>query len=239
MPRSGSQGARARAPKRNAATPHPAVTAHAGCLGTRPNSPESFATALAFPVDCLEADVRFTPDNEAYLSHDPVPMPLPREVMRLRDLLKLAASRPTVRLNLDLKEYTGVKEMAALVKRSRMRGRVFLTGIGLRTVPEVKANVDGLPYLLNASPGLWHRCTAAGAAAFARTVRSTGARGLNTHHAFVTRRLARALAAAGLSLSVWTVDGEREMRRLLDLPADNITSNRIDTLLELRSGRAR
>lgn len=239
MPRSGSQGARPRAPKRNAATPHPAVTAHAGSLGTRPNSPESFATALAFPVDCLEADVRFTPDNEAYLSHDPLPMPLPREVMRLRDLLKLAASRPTVRLNLDLKEYTGVKEMAALVKRSRMSGRVHLTGIGLRTVPWVKANVDGLPYLLNARPGLWHRFTAAGAAAFARAVRATGARGLNAPHASVTPRLARALAAAGLSLSVWTVDREREMRRALDLPADNITTNRIDTLLALRGGRAR
>lgn len=239
MPRSGSHGTRARTPKRNAATPHPTVTAHAGSLATRPNSPESFAAALAFPVDCLEADVRFTPDNEAYLSHDPAPMPLPREFMRLKALLKLAASHPTVHLNLDLKEYTGIREMAALVKRSRMSGRVHLTGIGRRSVPWVKANVDGLPYLLNASPRFWHRFTAAGAAAFARAVRATGARGLNTHHAFVTRRLARALAAAGLSLSVWTVDGEREMRRLLDIPADNITTNRVDTLLALRSGEAR
>jgi hypothetical protein len=38
---------------------------------------------------------------------------------------------------------------------------------------------------------------------------------------------------------VWTVDGEPEMRRILGLPADNITTNRVDTLLALRNGRSR
>jgi glycerophosphoryl diester phosphodiesterase len=38
---------------------------------------------------------------------------------------------------------------------------------------------------------------------------------------------------------VWTVDGEREMHRLLSMPADNITTNRVDVLLALRNGRSR
>ena len=47
------------------------------------------------------------------------------------------------------------------------------------------------------------------------------------------------LSAAGLSVSVWTVDGERDMHRVMGLPADNITTNHVDTLLALRNGRVR
>ena len=238
MPRSGTKGARERVPQGKAAKPHPTVTAHAGSLGTRRNSPESFKAALAFPVDYVEADVRFTPDNHAYLAHDPLPVAQQKGAMRLKDLLNLAASHPTVRLNLDMKEYSGIGEMAALIKRSKMGSRVLLTGIGRDAMPQVRGRVDGLPYLLNARPNLWQRFTSAGAAAFARAVKATGALGLNVHHPFITRRLARALSAAGLSVSVWTVDGERDMRRVMGLPADNITTNHVDTLLALRGGRA-
>jgi len=238
VPRSGSQGARKRAPHRNAAVPHPTVTAHAGSLHTRMNSPESFKAALAFPVDYLEADVRFTKDLDAYLSHDPLPIPHQRNAMKLEELLKLVTPHKRVCLNLDMKEYSGIAEMAALIRRSGMATRVLLTGIVREAVPQVRARGVGLPYLLNAHPGFWHRFTATGAAAFPRTVTSCGALGLNVHHSFITRRLARALSTAGLSVSVWTVDREREMRRFLKLPADNITTNRVDTLLALRDGRA-
>ena len=215
------------------------VTAHAGCLGTRKNTLESFKAALAFPVDYLEADVRFTPANDAYLSHDPLPLPQQRDAMRLKELLKLVAPHKRVRLNLDMKEYSGLGEMAALLRHSGMGSRVILTGIVREAIPQVRARGVGLPYLLNARPGFWHRFTTVGAAAFPRVVQSCGALGLNVHHAFITRRLARSLSAAGLAVSVWTVDGEREMRRVLSMPADNITTNRVDVLLGLQSGRQR
>jgi len=239
MSRSGSRIVEKRTRRANAAEPHPTVTAHAGSLGTPPNTPASFTAALEHPVDYLEADVRFTPDNEAYLSHDALRMPLPRGTMRLKELLKLAAARRKVRLNLDMKEYTGIGEMASLIKRSKMGSRVILTGIVRGAVRWAKASGDGLPYLLNAHPNAWQRFTTPGAARVARESKACGARGLNTHHAFVTRTLARALAGAGLSLSVWTVDGEREMRRILDLDVDNVTTNRVDALLALRNGRTR
>jgi glycerophosphoryl diester phosphodiesterase len=236
---SGLERAKKRAPHGNVAEPHPAVTAHAGSLGTGKNTLESFKAALKFPVDCLEADVRFTPENEAYLSHDPLPLPLQRNAMRLEDLLKFVVPHKRVRLNLDMKEYTGIGEIAALIRRSKMTHRVILTGVDKDAMSHVRGSADGLPYFLNAQPNLWQRFTATGAAALARTIRAYGARGLNAHHLFVTRRLSRALAAAGLEVSVWTVDGEREMRRFLSMPVDNITTNRVDTLLALRNGRRR
>ncbi len=215
------------------------VTAHAGCLDTEANTPESFRAALAFPVDCLEADVRFTPENVPYLAHDALAAPLRDKAMSLADLLRLVAPHPGVRLNLDIKEYTGIGKMSDLVTRSGIRSRVLLTGITADVVGRVRKEGDGLPYLLNASPSLRERFTDAGAAELAGRIRESGARGLNVHHRLLTARLARRLRAAGLSVSVWTVDDVRRMRRMMRLSVDNITTRRIDTLLALRSGEAR
>jgi glycerophosphoryl diester phosphodiesterase len=239
MLRSGSSGVRAAVPAKQARKKNPSVTAHAGCLGTPANSRESFLKALAQPVDYLEADIRFTQSGEAYLSHDRLPPSGQRNAMRLKELLALVARRPKVRLNLDMKEVTGLAEMARQVKRAGMASRVVMTGLSGADLRVAREKGDGLPYLYNHTPGFLQRFTARGAAALARAVGESGARGLNTHHAFVTRKVARAMREAGLQLSVWTVDGERGMRRMLRLGAHNITTNRVDVLLGLRGGRQR
>ncbi len=239
MSRSGSPGVRAPAPAKQPRKKSPSVTAHAGSLGTRANSRESFLEALAFPVDCLEADVRFTGAGEAYLYHDRLPPARLSGAMRLKELLALVARRSRVRLNLDMKETTGIAEMARLVKRAGMASRVMMSGLSGDALRVAREKGGGLPYLYNHAPGILQRFTSRGATALARTIRESGARGLNTHHAFVTRKIARAMREAGLELSVWTVDGEREMYRMLRLGADNITTNRVDVLLGMRGGRQR
>jgi glycerophosphoryl diester phosphodiesterase len=214
------------------------VTAHAGSLDTPANTPESFRAALTFPVDYLEADVRFTRQNVPYLAHDALPPALQGGAMTLAALLELAAARTDVRLNLDMKEYSGIAEVARLVTGSGMRSRVLLTGITADVVSRVRGEADGLPYLLNASPSPRERFTAAGAAVLLSRVRECGAVGLNVRHRLLTRGLARRLSAAGLSVSVWTVDDARAMRRMIRLSVDNITTRRIDALLALRDGGA-
>jgi glycerophosphoryl diester phosphodiesterase len=237
MSRSGSQSAHD--PAAIYIEPRPAVTAHAGSLGTPGNTLRSFQAALEHPVDWLEADVRFTPDRVPYLAHDPLPVPRQGKAMSLEALLGLAAAHPAVRLNLDLKELDGLREMRGLIERSGIGSRVLLTGVTAADVARVRGQADGLPYMLNARPSLWQRLTRAGAAGLIARIREYGACGLNVHHRFITRRLARALRAAGLSVSVWTVDTEREMRRVLALPVDNITTHRVDRLLAMRAEVAR
>ena len=238
MTRSGSSGVRAPAPAKKARGKIPTVTAHAGSLGTRANTKESFLAALALPVDYLEADVRFTRAGGTYLSHDPLPPARQRDAMRLEELLAMVARRPGVRLNLDMKEVTGIEEMSRVVKRAGMASRVVLTGLSGDGLRAAREQGGGLRFLYNHAPGFLQRRTARGAAALARSIRESGARGLNAHHLLVTRRIARAMADAGLALSVWTVDGEREMRRILRLGADNITTRRVDVLLGLREREA-
>lgn len=157
--------------------------------------------------------------------------------MHLEDLLRLAAAHPRVNLNLDMKEYTRIREIPGLIHRCGMISRVLLTGITPDAVPKVRGNADGIPYLLNVHPTLRERFTVAGAAALAHKIQACGAQGLNVHHRLITRRLARALAAEGLYLWVWTVDGARRMRRMIRLPVDNITTCRADLLFALRKGR--
>jgi glycerophosphoryl diester phosphodiesterase len=239
MSRSGSPGVRASAPAKKARKKTASVTAHAGSLGTTANTKESFLAALAVPVDYLEADVRFAKNGDAYLAHDILTPPRQRTAMSLKDLVSLVQRHPKVRLNLDMKEVTGIAAMVKLVKRAGMSARVLMTGLSGDDLRVAREDGGGLPYLYNHAPNLLQRLTARGAASLARQIRESGARGLNTHHLFVTRRIARAMRDAGLALSAWTVDGERGMRRMLRLGADNITTNRVDVLLGLRNGRNR
>lgn len=48
----------------------PLVTAHAGCLGTEPNSRESIVAAYNSPADVVEVDVRISVDGTVFLMHD-------------------------------------------------------------------------------------------------------------------------------------------------------------------------
>ena len=238
MPWSVSAGAPLHTATGPARTSFPSITAHAGSLHTASNARDSFEAALAFPIDYLEADVRFTRNHVAYLSHDVLPESLQSKAMSLEDLMKLAAPHPSVRLNLDMKELSGLREMTGLVHRFGMASRVLLTGLTKEAMPEVLGNASGLPYLLNARPNLRKRFTASGAAELVRAIRACGALGLNTHHRFISRRLARALSEAGLSLSVWTVNALPRMRRMIRLPVDNITTCRVDQLSALRERKA-
>jgi glycerophosphoryl diester phosphodiesterase len=48
------------------------ITAHAGCMGTEPNSEASFRAAYSSPADIIEADIRITADGTPVLAHDEV-----------------------------------------------------------------------------------------------------------------------------------------------------------------------
>jgi glycerophosphoryl diester phosphodiesterase len=210
------------------------ITAHAGCLGTADNTAESFAAALTYPVDYLEADVRFSADGRAYLSHDPLPEAEIQKAMSLDALLAMAATHPTARLNLDLKEYSALDAMVELVARRGMGDRIVLTGIETANMGAARASCSSLVYFLNASPSLPQRRTAAGAGALARKVAGYGAAGLNTYYRYATLNIARVLSEAGLLLSVWTVDSAEDIRASLAMGADNVTTRRIDLALALR-----
>ncbi|MGW2896793.1 glycerophosphodiester phosphodiesterase, partial [Streptomyces sp. NPDC001212] len=62
-------------------------------------------------------------------------------------------------------------------------------------------------------------------------------RWLNYRFTLVDRDLAARVHRDGYLLSVWTPDTRRSLRRLLDLGADSITTNRVDLLHTLRTAQ--
>jgi len=186
------------------------ITAHAGALGTAPNTLPCVQAALAFPgADILEVDVRFLPDGTPALGHDRVGSDSPT----LEAVFELMRSGQT-RVNLDMKETSHMLQAEQLVVQYGLQVRAFLTGIEAKDVPAVWG--CGIPYYLNA--------------ANAAAALELGALGINISYRQCTKKLVRAAHASGLLVSVWTVDRRSAMKKMLRLGVDNITTRRPDVL---------
>ena len=76
------------------------ITAHSGSDGTPDNSLACVRYALSTAADAFEVDVRRLSDGTLALGHDAADHTAPT----LREVFTLAAAKPGVRVNCDLKE---------------------------------------------------------------------------------------------------------------------------------------
>jgi len=186
------------------------ITAHAGALGTKPNTQESIEAALACPgVDCIEVDVRFLPDGTPALGHNTVD----KTSLKLADVFALLKGSHLT-INLDMKEHTHLPQVIEMAIAQGFAQYAFFTGLREHHLP-----VAGLPYYLNGTD-----CAAA---------KSLGAVGINFHHRKCSRRLIKQARKLGLLVSVWTIDKPRRMRKLRRMGVDNITTRHPDILAEI------
>ncbi|UVI28923.1 glycerophosphodiester phosphodiesterase [Paenibacillus spongiae] len=233
----------------------PMVAAHTGC-GTAPdNTYASFLEGVQMKADIVEIDIRVTTDGTAILLHDDSPYlreytfeQLNRrenraklaaayeehELVRLEDVLRYVQSH-TAKLNLDVKDASGIEPTIALVQQYQAQDRVFITGCSdgiTKHYPDIKV-------LMN-TPDSLSREDAADYASFANRIckeASNGAYfGLNmaygTCHADVTE-LAR---EQNLAVWVYTVNEQEEMMRLIELGVNAITTRRPIRLQEVIRG---
>ena len=90
------------------------ITAHSGSDGTPDNSLACVRYALSTAADAFEVDVRRLADGTLALGHDAADHTAPT----LREVLALAAAKPGVRINCDLKERGLEPAVAALAADS-------------------------------------------------------------------------------------------------------------------------
>ncbi len=158
----------------------PLITAHAGCMGTLPNSRESFVAAFSSKADIVEADIRSTRDGIPVLTHDdaiftrgskPIKVGSLDWVeigalvdsgrvdgtMRLETYLDLAAELDgTIRggastvLNLDIKEPAVLGAVAKILRDRGLASSVLFSGLELDGLREARKTLAGLRYLFNA-----------------------------------------------------------------------------------------
>jgi glycerophosphoryl diester phosphodiesterase len=242
------------------AFPRPHAFAHRGGAAHAPeNSWTAFEHAVKLGYAYLETDARATSDGKLMAFHDrtldratdgsgPIGSRTYREVSALRvagsepiPLIEdLLGAWPDVRFNIDLKDEPGIALLAGVLRRTGAWDRVCLTsfsGSRLRT-----------------ARGLLDRpvCMATSPAVIAAVLCTIGAAAERRRPGLLVRRLAqwqvrcaqvpgkvacasfvRRAHALGLDVHVWTINDRAEMSRLLDLGADGIMTDDIETLREV------
>ncbi|HWP68592.1 MAG TPA: glycerophosphodiester phosphodiesterase [Rectinemataceae bacterium] len=236
----------------------PLITAHAGCMGTLPNSRESFVAAFSSKADIVEADIRSTRDGIAVLTHDDVlsidgsaPVKVggldwaeigalvdsgrADGIMRLEMYLDLAAELDsTIRggastvLNLDIKEAAILGAVAKLVRDRGLGSKVLFSGLELDGLRKARETLAGLRYLFNADAGDEAACgrVCSIAAEF-------GCAGINLEWMKASRFFVHSARDAGFQVMLWTVDKVEDMKTILNLSPDSITTNRPDILAHM------
>jgi glycerophosphoryl diester phosphodiesterase len=203
----------------------PLVCAHRGARELHPDStPEAFEAAIEAGADMLETDVRRAADGRLVLAHDPLPGGRAGGAMPLPALLRQAAGRTA--LDLELKEAGWEHELLAAVD-PRPPGMIA-TSFLPEAVAALRRLAPGLPAGLLLAPE-----ERADPLQLAAACGST----LVAPHVTLTSDalLARALQA-GLPVVVWTVNEEAELTRLCRHPAVAVViTDRPARALEIRA----
>lgn len=203
------------------------VTAHAGALDTEANSGESIRASLEFldTQGFIEVDVQLREDGTPVLRHDADDL---SQAITLEDCLALLRDYGAC-INLDFKNKQAIAPAAELVKSAGLdlERQVIATGIAFRDEKLIRES--GLRYLLNCQPKPfgWD------AQSLINKAIDMGAAGLNIPYKFCSEKLVKLAHEQGLVVSVWTVDKEADMKRMLRLGVDNITTRHPDRLLEI------
>lgn len=200
--------------------PYTLVTAHTGAMGTKPNTLEGLDALLVCGADAVEVDVRGK-KGELFLSHDPM-LPF-LACPRLADCFERLMKAPKMMMNLDLKEAGLAKAALALAREYGAAGRLLFTG---------DVGEEDFPVILGSEIPLWLNEYLLPAEERKDPVPAAEKRGFGTLNVDRKRLTDGLLGSHAAKLSVWTVNGEDELRRLLVSGVWNITT--CDPALALR-----
>ena len=240
--------------------PRPHAFAHRGGAAHAPeNSWTAFEHAVKLGYAYLETDARATSDGKLMAFHDrtldratdgsgPIGSRTYREVSALRvagsepiPLIEdLLGTWPDARFNIDLKDEPGIALLAGVLRRTAAWDRVCLTSFSGRRLRTARGLLDR-PVCMATSPAVIAAvlCTIGAAAErrqtglLARRLAQWQVRCAQVPGKVASASFVRRAHALGLDVHVWTINDRAEMSRLLDLGADGIMTDDIETLREV------
>lgn len=195
------------------------ITAHSGAENTVDNTLESIRVMAGCGADIIEVDVRKV-DGKLVMSHDE---PAPGvQCDSLEDCFAVLREHADVRVNIDLKQNGIMGDVADLAQKCGVEDRLLFTGaVGVEDI--ACAHARGL--------NVWYNNDAMPADAdWIAGVDALGFEALNLYYDDVTDALEEHMHR----LSVWTVDGEALLRRLLRAGVKSITTHLPKLALRLR-----
>ena len=202
-------------------------TAHTGCMGTADNSLDCFDAAVKNGADVVEFDLNFTADGKPVLSHD---KPQGNEVTLDEAFCKLSELK-NLFVNVDVKSTLNLAEVERLAEKHGISDRIFYTGVTEDFLEAVRADSPNVSYYLNVKVD--RRTDDEYINSLVEKVRNCGAVGINFNKKNASEKLVDAFHKNGLLVSVWTANKEIDIRRLLALSPDNITTKRPDLMTKI------
>lgn len=207
------------------------VTAHTGAFDTPENSLESVRAAVANNVEIIEIDIRQRPDKTLVISHDIVVMN--NEGTPLSEVFALLQQDDCL-INLDIKETRTLDQLHDMLVEYNLLSRAFLTGIDQLNVNAVKESACAdMDYYLNCQPSRIKIFTDDYKQRILDLMEETGAIGVNCNYKYASATLSNLLHNNGYKLSVWTVNSTYEMKRILVIKPDNITTKEYAKLMSV------
>ena len=205
-------------------------TAHTGCCGTEDNSLEAIKVGIENGSDIVEFDLYFNDENVAVLSHD---KPRGNEVT-LDEAFEFLSAYENLKVNVDVKLCNdNLHIVYDLAEKHNITDRIFFTGINLEDVEIVKKECPTVPYYLNYEVLKEGKQTTEYLNDLVKIVKDSGAIGINFNKDSATKELVNTFHNNGLLVSIWTVNEEKDMFKILYFAPDNITTRNPDVLKEI------
>jgi len=234
----------------------PRVFAHRGLAvanGIDENTVAAFAAALELGATHIETDVQVTQDGVPVLFHDSDLLRvagLDRKIHevtaaelgkltlseggRVPTLREALVSLPHARFNLDLKVWAAVEPVTELIRELKVNDRVLLSSFSeRRRVAAVKALA--MPVVTSAGGSRVLALWAAYKLGFqplinllAKPVQALQIPTRASRVRFDSPAFIKAMTKAGLEIHYWTINDADEMRRLIELGAHGIVTDRTD-----------
>lgn len=207
------------------------ITAHTGSFGTEENSIASIEKAIESNVEIIELDIRQRPNGTLVMNHDI--LVTNNEGVELTEAFALLKEDDCL-INLDIKETRTLNTLYNMLVEYNLLERSFLTGIDQLNVKAVKESAcSGMDYYLNCQPSRLKIFSEDYQKKILEMLEETGAVGINCNYKYAGGTLSDFLHKNGYKLSVWTVNNELSMKRVLTIRPDNITTKEYDLLLSV------
>ena len=200
-------------------------TAHTGCMGTEDNSLESIEVGVEYGAQIVEFDVRYYKQNPV-LAHDE---PKGDEVTLKEAFLKVKEYE-NLKVNVDIKSTEYLQKVQIIAEETGVSDRIFFTGIEESDVDIVKKTCPDVQYYLNVDVLSPRKQSEKYLLSLVEKVKSCGAVGINFNKVKATQELVDIFHENGLLVSIWTVNNNRDIYRILSYGPDNITTRKPNKL---------
>lgn len=205
------------------------ITAHTGCMGTEENSLESIKMGIENGAQIIEFDLYFTEDGEPVLAHDE---PVGNEVT-LDEAFAYLRMFKDAKANVDIKTVDALEKVYPSAKENNVADRIFYTGVKDEFIDAVKKNSPEIQYYLNVDVDKSKNTDEEYLLSLVEKVKNAGAIGINFNYKSASKELVDIFHENDLLVSIWTVNDEYNMYKILSFGPDNITTRNPDKLAEI------